>query len=99
MRRSMIAVCLLLGLPSSASACFDEHKNVEWLDEKTPSSSLEIAGTGAEGFPGEEALRVGGIAVGSASAALTAIWLPATLRRRRRRMNRDSSLITTGSTG
>lgn len=85
MRPSMIAACLLLALPSSASACFDEHKNAEWLDEKTPSPSWEIAGTSAEGFPGQEALRVGAIAVGSASVALTAVWLPAVFRSRGRR--------------
>jgi hypothetical protein len=85
MRRSTIAVCLLLGLPSPACACMDDHKNGEWLDEKTPSTSWQIARTIAEGYPGEESLQVCAIAVGSASTALTAIWLPAVLRARRRR--------------
>jgi hypothetical protein len=85
MRRSMIAVCLLLGLPSPACACMDDHKNGEWLDEKTPSTSWEIARTSAEGYPREESLRVCAIAVGSASAALAVLWLPAVSRARGRR--------------
>jgi hypothetical protein len=86
MRRSTIAVFLLLWLPSSASACFDDHL-VGWFSER-PSRSRGIVRTIAEGIQGQEAIGVWGVAIGTVSAVLIVVSFRAVLRARGRgRMN------------
>jgi hypothetical protein len=84
MRRSTIAVLLLLLTPTSAAACYDEHK-AEWFNEM-PARSWERAGGSGEGSAWEEMSGLWGIAAGTASLALMAVSFRAYTRSRGREL-------------
>jgi hypothetical protein len=71
MRRSTIAVFLLLVMPSTAQACFDEHK-VGWFNEM-PARSWERPGSSRERSQWEEMSGWWGLAAGAASLVLIAV--------------------------
>ncbi len=71
MRRSTIVVFLLVLPPSSALACFDEHK-AGWFNEM-PTRSWELLGASHEGGQWEEISGLWAIAAGAASLALIAV--------------------------
>jgi hypothetical protein len=71
MRRSTIAVFLLLVPPSSALGCYDEHK-VGWFNEM-PIRSWELPEASPEGGRWEEMSGLWAIAAGTASLALMAV--------------------------
>src|SRR5262249_11042364 len=74
MRRSTIAVCLLLMSPFSVSAC-DDHAGQRpgWLEARH-RSAWELAQGTAEGMRWEEMLGVASLAAGSAALFLGAVW-------------------------
>jgi hypothetical protein len=80
MRRSTIAVCLLLLSPFPVSAC-DDHagQTPGWLEER-PRSAWELAQGTAEGMRWEEMLGMAGLAAGSAAMLGVAVWLRAASR-------------------
>ncbi len=71
MRRSTIAVFSLLLMPSTALACYDEHK-AGWFNEM-PARSWERPGASREGSEWEEMSGLWGIAVGTAALALIGV--------------------------
>ncbi len=71
MRRSTIAVFLLVVPPSSALACDGEHK-AGWFDVM-PARSWELLEAGGEGNPREEMSSLWAIAAGTASLGLIAV--------------------------
>ncbi len=79
MRCSTIAVLMLILLPSSASACWDEHKE-NWLKE-APARSWLARDEGAAGSLWERMLGLGILAGGSASLGLVAVSIRSVSRR------------------
>jgi hypothetical protein len=71
MRRSPIVVLLLLLPPTSALACYDEHK-AGWFMEM-PARSWERLEAGSEGGQWEEMSSLWAVAAGTASLALIAV--------------------------
>lgn len=82
MRRSTIAVCLLLMSPAPVFAC-DGHATQPpgWIEER-PRSAWELAQGTAEGMRWEEMLGAASLAAGSTAMLLVAVSLRAASRGR-----------------
>jgi hypothetical protein len=85
MRRSTIAVCLLLMSPGPVFAC-DEHATQQpgWLEER-PRSAWELAQGTAEGMRWDEMLGAASLAAGSGAMFVMALSLRAASRAASRR--------------
>ena len=83
MRRSLIAVCLLLLSPSSARACYEDHKaGAGWFDERP--SQWSNYGIGAQAAQRDKLMDVAVFAGGSGVLILLGVFMRTLLNAARR---------------
>ena len=87
MRRSTIAVLILVLVPGSASACYDEHK-AGWFEEM-PAPSWQVPRVNAEETQQEQMVGIGIAGAGLASLALIAVSFRALARSNKRERERN----------